>query len=120
MDFNGHSYMILVDKYSNWLSILKLSKNDSKHVIEALRKYFTVFGVVEVLCSDGATVYDSTEMRQFCSTWGIVHRVSSAYHPVSNKRAEIAVKSAKRLIRDAVGPSGSLNTNRFTQALLNH
>ena len=120
MDFNGNSYMILVDKYSNWLSILKLSKNDSKHVIEALRKYFTVFGVAEVLCSDGATVYDSTEMRQFCSTWGIVHRVSSAYHPVSNRRAEIAVKSAKRLIRDAVGPSGSLNTNRFTQALLNH
>ena len=32
----------------------------------------------------------------------------------------MGVKSAKRLIRDNTGPSGSLNTNQFHQALLAH
>ena len=48
------------------------------------------------------------------------HRISSAYHPAANKHAEVAVKSAKRLLRYNVGPKGQLNTNRFTQALLAH
>jgi len=59
-------------------------------------------------------------MKLFCETWGIQQRISSAYHPSSNKRAEVAVKSAKRIIRDNVGPAGTLNTNNFIQALLSH
>ena len=59
-------------------------------------------------------------MKKFCHLWGIKQRISSAYNPVSNKRAEVGVKSAKRLIRDNVGPDGSLNTNQFIQALLAH
>ena len=59
-------------------------------------------------------------MRKFCKNWGVTQRISSSYHPQSNKRAELGVKSAKRLIRDNTGPSGSLNTNQFYQALLAH
>ena len=120
MDWNGHSYMVIVDKYSNWLSIFKLGKDNSKNVIQVLRQYFSVFGVAECVCSDGAAVYCSQEMKQFFNTWKIVHRVSSAYHPTSNKRAEVAVKSAKRLIRENVGPASTLNTNQVVQALLSH
>ena len=118
--WQNHTYLIIVDKYTNWLSILKLKKDDSKHVIEALRQYFSVFGVAETLCTDGAANFVSTDMEKFCKLWGIAHRISSAYYPTSNKRAEIGVKSAKRIIRENVGIQGSLNTNKFTQALLAH
>ena len=56
-------------------------------------------------------------MKKFCHLWGIKQRISSAYNPVSNKRAEVGVKSAKRLIKDIVGPDGSL-INLFRHCLL--
>ena len=48
------------------------------------------------------------------------HRLSSAYHPHSNQRAELAVKTAKRLIRENVDKSGKLNNDKFSRALLNY
>ena len=58
--------------------------------------------------------------RDFCSRWGIQQRISSAYHAHSNKRAEVAVKSAKRLIHDSLGPGCSLDTDALGRALLAH
>ena len=112
--------MIIVDKYSNWLSILKLPKDDSKHLMEALRIYFSTFGVAEIICTDGASVYTSSEMSGFFRKWGVKQRISTAYNPQANKRAEVGVKAAKRIIRENVGHLGTLNTNKFHQALLAH
>ena len=46
------------------------------------------------------------------------HRKSSAYFPQSNGRAEVAVKSAKRLLRSNINPSGALDNDRLLRALL--
>ena len=59
-------------------------------------------------------------MKDFFERWGVEHRVSSAYYPRANKRAEVAVKSAKRLVMENLGPRGSLDTDRFARALLAH
>ena len=74
-----------------------MAKDDSRHLIQALREYFATFGVAEVFCTDGAAVFTSAEVAQFCNVWGIKQRISSAYHPTGNKRAEVGVKSAKTL-----------------------
>ncbi len=52
--------------------------------------------------------------------WGVRHRVSSAYHPHSNLRAETAVKSMKRLIASNVGSGGSLDNDNFAEAILQY
>ena len=59
-------------------------------------------------------------MKEFCRKWDIYQRVSAAYHPHSNKRAEVAVKSAKRMVQKNLGPHGQLDTDRFGRALLMH
>ena len=46
------------------------------------------------------------------------HRLSSAYHPKSNGRAEVSVKSMKRLMRDNVGDKGELDTDAMLRGLL--
>merc|ERR1711860_33981 len=48
------------------------------------------------------------------------HRLSSAYFPHSNLRAEQGVKLAKKLIRDNTDRSGSLDNDKFARALLNY
>ena len=59
-------------------------------------------------------------MTDFCNRWGISQRISSAYNPSSNKRAEVAVKSAKRMVRDNLANDGSLDTDAFGRAILIH
>ena len=46
------------------------------------------------------------------------HRISSANHPQSNGRAEVAVKSAKKLLRSNVGPNWSLDYDKLLRVLL--
>ena len=70
------------------------------------------------MTTDGAKVFTSSTFESFCSKWGIVHRVSTAYNPRANKRAELAVKHAKRLIRGNTSQTGSLDTDKIVKALL--
>ena len=52
--------------------------------------------------------------------WGTKHRLSSAYFPQSNGRAELAVKATKRLLEDNTDMFGNLNTDKFVCALLQY
>lgn len=72
------------------------------------------------MASDGAFVYVSQVTQPFLSSWGVHHRVSSAYHPHSNLRAESAVKSMTQLIAENTGPGGTLDTDRFAIAMMTY
>ena len=76
------------------------------------------FGVPEQLSSDGGPEYTSDAFQKFLKTWGVKHRLSSAYHPQSNGRAEVTVKAMKRLLRDNVDHNGNLDTDAVTRAIL--
>ena len=66
-----------------------------------MKEYFCIFGVAEHFSSDDGPQFRSSDFKEFLRTWGVTeHRVSAAYHPHSNLRAETAVKSAKRLLLD--------------------
>lgn len=45
---------------------------------------------------------------------------TSAFFPHSNARAEIAVRQAKRMIRENTDKSGNLDNDKFARALLNY
>ena len=79
-----------------------------------------IFGAPKKLATDGGTTFASEIVQQFLRQWGRRHRMSSVAFPHSNCRAEIAVKTAKRLIRDNVGAHGSLDTDRFARALMQY
>ena len=115
-----YNYLAIVDRYSNWLSVFKLPRDDSTEVVTILRDYIGVFGIPCTLTTDGAKVFTSKLVEDFCTRWGIIHRVSTAYNPEANKRSEVGVKSAKRLIRGNCSQNGDLNNDRFTRALLAH
>ena len=86
-------------------------------LIKAYRELFATFGVPEELSSDGGSEYTSNAFQEFLKSWS-EHRLSSAYNPQSNGRAEVTVKTMKRLLSNNVGTDGSLNSDTVTRAML--
>ena len=72
------------------------------------------------MATDGGAQYVSKVTQDFFKLWGVRHRLSSAYFPHSNLRAETGVKSVKRLITSNTGPGGSLDSDAFARALLTY
>ena len=82
-------------------------------VYSALHQNFARFGVPEELSIDCRPEFVVQETQDFLRRWGVKYRLSSAYHPSSNGRAKLAVKSTKRLLRKNMVPGGTIDTDRF-------
>ena len=67
----------------------------------------------------GGPPYTPHKVGAFLSAWGVQHKVSSAWYPQSNGRAELSVKTAKWLIYGNT-KHGTLDTDSFVRALLQH
>ena len=110
---HDRKYLIMVDQYSNWLSVYDTGNTEgAKGLISALKTNFTTFGI--------SMEYTAAATEKFFRDWGVHHRRSAAHFLHSNQRAELGVKSAKRMLRENVTISGTLDTDRFKRALLNH
>lgn len=78
---------------------------------------FSTFGIPEELATDGGPEFTSGATQRFLKDWGVHHRLSSVAFPHSNCRAEIGVKSIKRLLSANLDASGRLNTDKVHLAL---
>ena len=121
-DFGGYHYLVAGDRLSGFTEIFSTrtgsSNSGAKGLVKCLRQWFRTFGVPRQISSDAGPEFRADLTAEFLKTWGVAHRVSSAYHAQSNGRAEVAVKAVKRLMRSNLGPSGTLNTDRFLRAML--
>jgi len=113
---------VTVDRFSNWPQITKIEHKSTtagaKGLIRALKRSFATFGVPYELSSDGGSEFIAKETADFLKRWGVEHRLSSAYHPRSNGRAEVAVKAMKRLLRDNVSLNGEIDSESYMRAIL--
>ncbi|KAK8388631.1 hypothetical protein O3P69_020543 [Scylla paramamosain] len=117
----GNTYLVYADRLTGWLEIGHLpSSASSSKLMAHFRRFFARWGAPEEVSTDGGTNLVSEEMQDFFRRWGVRVRVSSAHYPQSNGRAEAAVKSAKRMLRLNIGPTGSLDTDKLSAALLQY
>ena len=120
-DLAGHQFLVYADRYSGWVEVVKLRTATFKNMQQILLRWFSTFGVPEELSTDGGPPFNSNEYTVFLRTWGIRKRMSSAYFPQSNGRAEAVVKSAKRILLGNINPAtGQIETDEATRALLLH
>ena len=116
---SGHTYLVSVDRYSNW-PIVERATEGAKGLIDSLRRTFATYGIPEELASDGGPEFVAHTTQKFLQDWGVHHRLSSVAYPHSNCRAEIAVKTIKRLIMGNTGSNGNLDIDNFQQAILQY
>ena len=117
----GHTFLAYADRFSGWLEVDRLPSNAFRYVRQSFLKWFSAYGVPEELASDGGPPFNSHDYKQFLKSWGVDIRLSSAYFPQSNGRAEAAVKSAKRILLGNINPvTGALDTDAAARALMTH
>ena len=111
----GHHYLVIVDRYSNW-PIAERAHGGSQGLIRT----FTTFGISDELSSDGGPEFPSTATLAFLRNWGVLHRLPPVAFPHSNSRAEIGVKTVKRMILSNTTRDGGLEMDSFQRAILQY
>ena len=110
--YQGNTYLVIVDRYSNW-PIVERAMEGAQGLTKVLRRTFSTYGIPDELSSDGGPEFTAHTTREFLRHWGIHHRLSSVAFPHSNCRAEIGVKTIKRLITGNVTENGDIDIDTF-------
>ena len=109
---------MIIDRYSNW-PIVERSHDGAKGLIQCLRNCFSTYGIPED-GTDGGPEFTAAETRKFFKCWGTNHRLSSVAYPHGNCRAEVGVKTMKRLITNNTATNGDLSTDAVQRAVLQY
>ena len=96
-DFDHRQLLVVVDYFSNYIEVERLTSTTSPSVIKALKAMFSRFGIPDSIVSDNGPQFSSDEFAIFCQKLSIKHLTSSPHYPQSNGKAENAVKTVKKL-----------------------
>lgn len=93
-------YLLVVDYYSHYIEIAKLTSTSAASVITHLESIFCRHGIPERVTSDNGPHTDNsaTAFEEFSKEYGFTHVTSSPKHPQANGAAERAVKTVKQLL----------------------
>ena len=101
--FQGQIFLILVDSYTKWLEVVRVSSTTASVVVRALRSIFATHGIPDVVVTDNGTAFTSREFREFVESNLIRHVRSAPFHPATNGQAERMVRTTKEALR-RIGP----------------
>nr|CAI5837085.1 unnamed protein product [Callosobruchus analis] len=98
LKLDGIWYMIVVDYFSRYFEIFKLTCLTSTVVITKLKELFSRFGMPEVVKSDNGSQFRH-EFQEFAKCYDFKFITSSSYFSQSNRYVEASVKTAKKFIK---------------------
>ena len=90
----------------------------AKELLKILREHCQRSGIPRYIHTDGWSIFCAQEVKDFCKWYDIEHNVFSVSTPHANLRSEVSVTILKRMRRDVVSSSGSLDNDAVTEALL--
>ena len=95
---NQENYIVIVDYYSRFFEVEKLSTMSSQSVITKMKGIFSRHGIPEKVISDNGPQYSSKEFQDFSREWDFSHVTSSPHFAQSNGLAEKTVQTIKRIL----------------------
>ena len=112
-------YIILaVDYVSKWVEAKATRTNDSKVVADFIKaNIFSRFGMPRAFISDRGSHFCNRTIEALFKKYGVLHRVSTAYHPQTNGQAEISNREIKSILEKTVSTSRKDWSIRLDDAL---
>ena len=98
-EFEGKTYLVTSDCYSDFFEMDHLRSPSSVCVIRKLKAHFARHSIPEQLITDDGSQFTSRDFLKFSRDWDFEHLTSSPHHSQSNGKAESAVKEAKKILR---------------------
>ncbi|KAL3633906.1 hypothetical protein CASFOL_022668 [Castilleja foliolosa] len=93
-------------------------KNDAEVVVKFIRdNIFSRFGVPRVLISDGGKHFCNKLLDKALKTYGVVHKVSTPYHPQTAGQVETSNRQIKNILEKVVNPRRSDWSKKVNDAL---
>nr|XP_027100445.1 uncharacterized protein LOC113719440 [Coffea arabica] len=102
----GFLYIILaVDYVSKWVEAKATRTNDSRVVADFIRSnIFVRFGMPRAIVSDRGTHFCNKTITALFRKYGVLHKVSTPYHPQTNGQAEVSNREVKSILEKMVRP----------------
>lgn len=113
-DWKQTPYLLVVDYFSRYPEVVKLSSTSSKAVIQHLKTIFARHGIPEIVMSDNGPQYSSEDFKVFARDYDFVHQTSSPHFPQSNGAVERCVQTIKRQLNKSTDPQLALMEYRST------
>ena len=114
LELKGNLYLLLVEYFSRYIEVVKLSSTTTKSVVTAMKPLFARYGIQDMILSDNGPQYSSQQLQEFAKDYNFKHITSSPYRPQGNRKAKQAVKTVKKLLRDTNDPNLALLSYRST------
>ena len=103
-ELQGRQYLVVVDYFSRYPEVAKLTSTTASSVIAILKACFARHGIPKTVRSDNGPQFTSREFTEFATSYGFEHRTSSPHYPQSNGMVERAVKTVKKLLKQSSDP----------------
>ena len=113
-ELNNNPYLIVVDYFSRYPEVVKLTSTTSVSIINILKSIFARHGIPSTLITDNGPQFSSREFQKFASVYSFQHLTSSPRYPQSNGLVERAVGTTKGLLRNTSDPHLALLSFRAT------
>ncbi|XP_026549125.1 uncharacterized protein K02A2.6-like [Notechis scutatus] len=94
----GHTFLITVDAYSNWLEVSTMNSTTTEAIIRQLRKLFATHWLPDLLVSDNGPQFTALTFEKFLAELGIRHALTAPGRPAMNGQAERMVQYTKETL----------------------
>lgn len=109
-----NAYLLIVDYFSRYIEVARLTATTSLSVIAALKEAFSRHGIPDTLVSDNGPQYVSEVFKDFATAYQFQHVTSSPRYPQATGEAERAVGTVKSLWKKGTDQSEALLAYRAT------
>lgn len=115
----GYMFIIVaVDYVSKWVEAAACRTNDNKTVVKFLREnVLSRFGTPRAIISDRGTHFCNRSFEALMKKYGVIHKISAAYHPQTSGQVELANREIKQILEKTVNPNRKDWSLRLNDAL---
>jgi transposase InsO family protein len=118
---NSHGYeyiLVMVDYVSKWVEAMPCCKASTVESITMIKNViFPRFGTPRILISDGGTHFSGKNFKKCLSKLDIEHRVSTPYHPQTNRQVETSNRQLKSILNKTIEKGGKDWSRKLDGAL---